>query len=269
MIFLLSIAFIQSKAHARSSFDRCVVHHCTCEVSATKLPKKYSKVIIPNETIVYFEEDSYETSNESMSDLKKFITFHSPKVVRVTGYTDGCGSHEYNKDLANNRAKEIKKQIYKIAPNAIVYVKIVGEEVSNHEAHARKVKVSITSSYSVSSSIQKIPADFYLLDASHSMAKKHADKWKEMIAASYRPGTKIFVSMTNGCSNKQSLASITPQGGTEIWYSYWWLLDHMKPGQTLLIISDFDSNVPLSYQGYKIIENKVRDKGIKVYDIRL
>ena len=65
------------------------------------------------------------------------------------------------------------------------------------------------------------------------------------------------------------MANIRPNGGTEIWYSYYQILDKMKPGQTLLIISDFDSEVRLSTREAEMIERKVRAKGVRVQAIDL
>ena len=65
-----------------------------------------------------------------------------------------------------------------------------------------------------------------------------------------------------------NIERLSPSGGTEIWYSYWKVLDYMKPGQTLLIISDFQSTVPLSNRERKMIEDKVRQKGISVKTAR-
>ena len=65
------------------------------------------------------------------------------------------------------------------------------------------------------------------------------------------------------------MANIRPNGGTEIWYSYYQILDKMKPGQTLLIISDFDSEVRLSAREAEMIERKVRAKGVHVRAIDL
>ena len=63
--------------------------------------------------------------------------------------------------------------------------------------------------------------------------------------------------------------TITPSGGTEIWYSYWYVLDYMKQGQTLAIISDFKSEIPLTQNERRRIDEKATKKGIKVIAISL
>ena len=66
-------------------------------------------------------------------------------------------------------------------------------------------------------------------------------------------------------SNSEAItASITPGGATEIWYSYWFVLDKMSSGQTLAIISDFDSRVPITSRERAVIEDKVRRRGVIV-----
>ena len=46
------------------------------------------------------------------------------------------------------------------------------------------------------------------------------------------------------------------------------VLDFMKSGQTLLIVSDFDSNFRLTWEESQAIERKVREKGVRVYTVQ-
>ena len=73
----------------------------------------------------------------------------------------------------------------------------------------------------------------------------------------------------SGCYSGQNINQIRPQGGTEIWWAYWTIIDRMSPGQTLLIISDFDSNYSLTRREHSLIQQKVQRAGIKVYTIQL
>ena len=61
---------------------------------------------------------------------------------------------------------------------------------------------------------------------------------------------------------------MAPGGGTEIWYSYWKVLEYMSPGETLLIISDFDSDIPLTAGESAAINKKAKDKNIIVRALR-
>jgi hypothetical protein len=98
------------------------------------------------------------------------------------------------------------------------------------------------------------------------------DKWGAWIYAIkyWRPNhARVFVSTTEYVSKGVELSSIRPNGGTEIWFSYYQILDKMKPGQKLIIISDFNSEVRLSPREHQMISDKARQKGVKVQAIRL
>ena len=67
--------------------------------------------------------------------------------------------------------------------------------------------------------------------------------------------------------SRSQAISIIPGGGTEIWYSYWKILNDMSPGQTLAIISDFQSRVPLSSREAATIQSIAESKSIRVIAI--
>ncbi|MFP4556284.1 MAG: OmpA family protein [Bacteroidales bacterium] len=59
---------------------------------------------------VFFETDSYELKDESLTELNKLIDLLklNPKMeIEVGGHTDNVGSAEYNKTLSDNRAKSV------------------------------------------------------------------------------------------------------------------------------------------------------------------
>ena len=92
--------------------------------------------------------------------------------------------------------------------------------------------------------------------------------WTDVINASVKPGSRIYLSIMSGCRRGQNINSVRPQGGTEIWYSYWKVLEYMQPGETLLIVSDFQSNYALTRRERAIIEAKVAERGVTVYTLR-
>lgn len=120
----------------------------------------------------------------------------------------------------------------------------------------------------VTREIEKVPADFYLIDASGSMWNGHA-QWSDVVSASVKPNSRIFLSMVSGCRNNQTIGSVIPRGGTEIWYSYWKILEKMAPGQTLLVVSDFESTYPLTQRERSFILQRVRERGVLVRTIQL
>jgi hypothetical protein len=80
---------------------------------------------------------------------------------------------------------------------------------------------------------------------------------------------RVFVSNDSYIPRGQNISWVRPSGGTEIWFSYWSILDLMTRGQTLIIISDFDSNVSLTPGERAAIEQKARQKGVIVKAVRI
>mgnify|MGYP003111810159 CR=1 FL=1 len=267
-VILLSLT-MPGHATQSSPADRCAVRNCTCRV----VPDSQRTTPLPETSFIkrsiFFEEGSYEINATSRARINTFIQQNSPSNVTVTGFTDGCGSHEYNRDLASNRCDAVRQEIEARYPTVNVNVEIVGEQTTEHIAEARRVDITSPEVSRLTKALERIEADVYLIDASGSMANQYVQEWNEIISSSVTRNKRVFVSMMTGCRNMQSLTSITPQNGTEIWYSYWWVLDQMHSGQTLLIISDFESNIPLTSREHRMIEQKVRSKGVRVYTIRL
>jgi len=217
---------------------------------------------------VFFEEDKYSLSKDQLYRISQFFAQFrgGTNSASIIGYTDGCGSYEYNKDLSAQRAEEV----FSIASNFLnenTIGRISGGEKSNgHLDEARRVDVVVHTQRRVTTAIEKIPADFYLIDASGSMWDGYED-WNDVVNASVKPNSKVFLSIIDGCRNGKYMADVRPHGGTEIWWSYWNIIDRMKPGQTLLIVSDFESQVPLSSREAWRIREKVRQAGIIVRSI--
>ena len=253
---------------ADTSRDRCAISYCMCQVNPGDTTAYYPRSRTSNRLSLYFPEGSDEVTDNHKRLISSFLSRYSGTrhSVSILGYTDGCGGEEYNLDLSRRRASNVKyavKSVYPSSPSA----RFFGEGTSTHTPEARRVDVIVhASGYHLVRSIERIAADFYLLDASGSMS---IERWKKIISASKKPGARIYVSMMRGCYSGQNIDSIRPQGGTEIWWSYWNILDRMSPGQKLLIISDFDSNVPLTPRERALIEQKVRQRGVTVEAIRL
>ena len=254
-----------------NSQDRCVVENCSVEVKASKVGIKYANKKKVYSTSVHYEEDVFYLDYVLRKRIREFLQKHpNQRKFVVTGFTDGCGSHQYNKELSRKRASEVARYVMSLRDGAVVNMRWVGEATGEHTIRARRVDLSVTKSIQEPLVPPKIIADFYLIDSSGSMAD--GGRWASWIyAIKYwkpRPA-RVFVSTTEYVSGGRELANIRPNGGTEIWYSYYQILDKMKPGQTLLIISDFDSDVRLSTREAEMIERKVRAKGVHVKAIDL
>ena len=265
------MAFEPSWLLVANSQDRCVVQDCSVEVRASKVNLQYTTKTKGDWTSVYYEEDHFYLDYLTRKKIRDFINkYPDRKRFIVTGYTDGCGSHQYNKELSRKRADEVSRYVISIRRDALVEMRWVGEASGKHTIKARRVDVSISKKERVPLVPPKIIADFYLIDSSGSMLDNGRwDKWIYAIKYWKPSHARVFVSTAEYISKGRELANIRPSGGTEIWFSYYQILDKMRAGQTLVIISDFDSDVPLSTREHKMIANKARAKGIKVRAIRL
>ena len=251
--------------------ERCVVQNCSVEVNAAKVGIKYVDQKKIYATSVHYREDVFYLDPTLRKRIRDFLQKH-PKQKRfvVTGFTDGCGSHQYNKELSRKRAREVSRYVISLRSGSRVTMRWVGEASGEHTVRARRVDVSVTKKVQVPLVPPKIVADFYLIDGSGSMA--NGGKWDAWIYAIkyWKPrGARVFVSTSEYIPRGRQITDVTPYGGTEIWFSYYQLLDRMKPGQTLVIISDFDSDVKLSAREHQMIEKKVKSKGVRVYAIPL
>lgn len=255
---------------ASSGQDRCCNRGCVARV--TPGPKEQVAKIkkITDTTDVYFDEDSShlkpnesEKVDEFMSDAREYAN------ITLIGYTDGCGTLSYNKALSLRRAQKVKQQILKTRPNASITIRAAGEIAEGHSAKNRKVQIAHSTNVTLVDPPPKIISDFYLVDSSSSMKGSKFEKYRRAITYHRPPGSVVYLSTTACVSNGKSYNSIDPTGGTEIWYAYWYILDRMKPGQTLTIVSDFDSTYPLTAREEMIIQQKVKSKGVIVKSISL
>jgi hypothetical protein len=254
---------------AAGGSDRCVVSDCLCEVSPPpKTAAKHKSTTVSRRLSVYFSEGSSAVSSADISAVREHVEMFKDlrSSYTVIGYTDDCGSHLYNMTLVKDRAESVKRSMKALGVTNIGLTVFSPEAGSGHNPDTRRVDVIAHTRTRVTTMIEKIQADVYLIDASGSMWTGWK-KWSDVIAASFKPGSKIYLSKTIDCRNGQPMNRVLPAGGTEIWYSYWKVLEWMQPGQTLAIISDFRSEVPLTRREASLIEQKVRDRKIKVIAI--
>jgi len=244
--------------------QRCLSSDCTCRVEVPReLPDRVVSSNVTTGTIFFEESSSQLSTSESSRILEYLDKAPGQMYFTVIGYTDGCGSSGYNYVLSLKRANAVKDIIRRNRRGAKVVVRGASEASGQHSPGQRKVNIYSQSTSAGFPAYPEIKADVYLIDASGSMASSFKS-WVSAISYSRQPGSKVYISYTGLCRNGQHSGSVSPGGGTEIWYSYWHLLNNMKNGQTLAIISDFDSRIPLTPRERVLIENKVKSKGIRV-----
>jgi len=238
------------------------------EVSTTKPPLVVQTTQTTTITSVYFEENSSTLSGESIEQINEFLRAN-PDLTNITvvGNTDGCGAPTHNVALSGRRASSVRSAILRIR-SANIDTRWAGEIVANHSESARRVDIIATEEVSLSEPPPRIIADFYLIDGSGSMAGGDWQKYTRSVAFHRPRGSRVFVSTTSCIRRGRNLNAINPGGATEIWYSYWTVLDHMSEGETLVIISDFDSTYPLLTWERDSIARKVAEAGVTVRTIR-
>jgi len=271
LYFLFSSLFVSHNniTFATTGVDRCAIEACLCEVRAGPRPgTRVSRELQSRSTSIYFEEDVHVLSSFQAASLRQFFAQfrdgeHS---VSIIGYTDGCGSIEYNRGLSARRANSVHSIADNYFDNTAIGKIVGGERADGHIDEARRVDIVVHTDRRVTTAIDRIPADFYLIDASGSMWDGYRD-WNDVVNASVKPNSRVFLSIVDGCWRGQYMSQVNPHGGTEIWWSYWNIIDKMEPGETLLIVSDFESNVPLSSREAARLRAKVLQAGINVYTL--
>lgn len=248
-----------------SAADRCSMEGCLVEATTTKPTQQHSENITKEQTSVFYEEDRFFLHYDLRKRIRDFLQEH-PSQTRfiITGWTDGCGEHDYNKLLSKRRADEVARYVLSLRKGALVELRWVGEATGKHTIRARRVDVAVLKKTQQTITPPKIIYDYYLIDGSGSLSGPKWNKWIGAISYWKPRGAKVFVATANYLPHKTNLQNIRPAGATEIWFAIWGVLDLMKPGQTLIVISDFNSNVPLSGRERERINHKARTKGVRI-----
>jgi len=245
--------------------DRCEARDCICKTRAPKYRQSATPTIVHSRRLaVPFLEGSHSVNLSDGRSLSSFLSdFPTSTSFTIVSYTDGCGSHGYNSGLVQRRAATVKELMKKSGHTRVSLTQFKAEASRGHDPDSRRVDVIAHTSSRLTTMIEKIQADVYLIDASGSMWSGWKD-WSNVIAVSFKPNSRIYMSQTFECTPGLRMDQVAPTGGTEIWYSYWKILELMKPGETLAIISDFRSDVPLTNREALIIQQKVEQHQIKV-----
>jgi hypothetical protein len=228
--------------------SRCLIENCMCQV---KVKEKEVDYMIQ----VFFTEGSAYIDDTTSEKIKNWASKASGQKFHTWGSADSCGEAYYNRALVDARLEAVEK----LLPAGKVTPHNLGVTSSSH-SHIHKRVVITTTTSKLYDPVIGSPTDWYLIDASGSMR----DVWIDILKTPFPTNGKYFVAKTFNCSDGDYLESIYPEGKTEIWLPYWKILTMMGRGETLTVISDFNSTVPLSPSGYKIIDDLAKEKGIKI-----
>ena len=253
---------------ARIDPRRCSYQDCVCTVRIPAYRPQYVEGSRRSWTSVFFQETEYELTDGYKSRINDFMSIRmNADATLVIGHTEGCGSYSYNTALSRNRALVVSRFIRRLGfRNKIVTVGM-SEITSTHSDLAKRTDVVTSFDFRMEVPPPNLVADHYLLDASGSV--QDYSFWVNIIAANKKPTSRLHLSYTLACSDGTNVNAVNPAGPTEIWWSYWQVLDKMRPGQTLLILSDFNSRYSLTAGESRAFMEKVQQKGVRVYAIRL
>ncbi len=248
--------------------DRCCNKGCISQVRPGRGELVAKVIKLSAAESIYFEADRYNITQESASKIKSFADKYDGSTT-IIGYTDGCGTASYNQRLSSRRATAVRNEFRKYDSESKVTSKAAGEISYGHDPISRRVDITLTTNVNLYAPPPKIVADVYLIDASLSMAGKNWKMFKRSIEFHRPRHAKVYISTTQCIPPGVSMGSIKPFGPTEIWFSYWSVLNTMSNGQTLAIISDFDSHFDLTPGEHRMLEHKARTKNIKVIAVKL
>ena len=160
--FLAAIAFSPA-AYSDSAVDRCEVSHCTCRVRPGPAPTASTfQRQDERRNMVFFDEDDATVDRHEERSLSQWLQSQAPgrgANLTIIGYTDGCGSAEYNRGLAQQRAEAVRAIAMQTAPNANYDIIIAGETTTAHTSAARRVDVVMHTQSSFRTRIERVPAD--------------------------------------------------------------------------------------------------------------
>jgi len=249
--------------------QRCIPTDCTCKLSLdsvhTESTTSNNVSAIEN---IFFSEDDEDLDALDREKIKSFLSDNpGERKFTIVGYTDGCGGNGYNYSLARSRAHVVSRLISSSRSGSRSTIRYVSELSPGHDSSARRVDIFLGDIASDPNKLYKnLSADYYLIDGSGSMSSSY-NSWIKAISKSKNRSSKIFISKSSYCYNGQDALSISASGGTEIWYSLWHIVKMMEPGKKLIVISDFQSSVPLSSTERVIISGIISNKNLQVVGI--
>ncbi len=261
--------------------NRCRVKHCLCnvrgDVGTNPNPSinRFSDIQTSDNSnsdlkntcsdkklTVYFGYDKFSLNSNDRVDINKFVrTNYFAGGFYLDGHASSAGNKDYNQRLSQKRLQGVMRQI-----NRPMRIKAesFGERYSSRDDSARDRRVTITPIHNFIKLLDLKKTNYYLFDQSGSMDKY----WDDIQDYKFwSRSAKVYISTVNYCENGAHLKTIGSYGGTHIWYSFWNLIDQMRPGSSVTIVSDFQTPVPLNAREWSMIRAKLAKKNIKLSDV--
>lgn len=215
---------------------------------------------------IYFDHDSYNLERNDKTDIYNFISRNSFSAgYNVEGFTSSSGNYDYNMRLGSQRMFETINYIQRVAQKPYRYTaKSFGERYARSSDTSSDRMVRLTPIPSFVKLLDLVKTDFYLYDQSGSMSRH----WNDIKKFKYHSNNvKVYLSTMQGCNSGAHISRTRTSGGTHIWWSFWNMIDKMKPGQSITIVSDFDTTPPLSRREWSLFKERLNKYNISLDDI--
>lgn len=207
---------------------------------------------------VFFDSASFDLTANTKNILNQYIKEYSAGAIVIEGYCDVRGSDDYNDVLGTQRARAVKNYIIdglkktgKPIPEVTTVSYGESRAISNNsdpntmktdrKAVIKVAALGVTSKqYITRLALDKLPANYYLIDASGSMKSV----WPVVESFGYPKGSQQYAFN----SNQDNIVNIVkgwiqPSGLTPLWRSIYQILQVMPAGKKLTVISDGENNI--------------------------
>ena len=286
LLFIFSILVtLQIKPTFANPENRCRVSKCLCkvrgEVGTNDFPQTQTfkdivtssnsspdlKNTCSNKRLsVFFEYDRSNLNTNDRLDLSNFI--HANNFAGgfyLEGYASSAGNAVYNQKLSQKRVESVANEIRRTIRRPIrMRAESYGERYSSSQDSGSDRKVKIIPIHNFVELLSLKKTDYYLIDQSGSMQKY----WKDIQDYKFHSrSVQIYLSTVNYCEDGTLLSNMESYGGTHIWYSFWNLIDQMRPGSSVTIVSDFQTPVPLNETEWSRIRAKLASKNISISNV--
>ena len=284
-VALLLSFFSSPKAISSHPEDRCYVKNCLCAVSGhvgrnSFTQKQFKSITTSTETngalrnrsrnanlTVYFGYDRHDLQSNDRTDIYKYIrkNYHAGGFY-IEGYASSAGNFAYNQKKSLQRMHTAMNYINRISTKPYRFTgESHGERNSQAQDSAYDRKVVIKPVSDIVELLDLKKTDFYLFDNSGSMSG-HWNKLRNYRFHSTR--VRVYLStMKSSCPRGGYLPGSTASGGTNIWWSFYNLISKMKPGNSVTIVSDFDTDPQLQNWEWDVLKRRLSDHGIRLSDV--
>ncbi|MFA6461872.1 MAG: OmpA family protein [Candidatus Woesearchaeota archaeon] len=232
----------------------------TIPFTANSAPRKHrANQVNGNILTVYFTTDHSSFNSNDTADLETYLqSLPNGTHLLVEGYADRRGTDEHNALLSQQRAQAVSDYAKRFNPTLETelysfgegHPAVEGKGFKTYQANRRVRIIPQKSEGVITTGLSTLkPSDYYLLDRTGSMKDiqwNRVSKWNEVQSYQFPKGASLYTFTTNnvtkGCTG-EDLNQLTPDGETPLFVSLYSLLDEMKEGRSVTVLTDGINNV--------------------------